>query len=124
MKLLYRELIYSETNSEPVSNRMPECLKTPLLLPQQQLGNKALKIAGDLLGISEIRDCKSAAKYVTEKLKMALSKACDSSIAEMLEIMPGNEEQKDKLKNTLNELFMDPNTGNVKKVKTCPCTCP
>ena len=95
LKYLYRELIYSETNSDPVSNRMSECLK-PDLLPQQQLANKALKMVGNILGISEIKDCDSAANYVNEKLKMILSKVCPSSVNEMLEILPGDEEKKDK----------------------------
>ena len=120
MKYLYRELIYSETNSEPVSNRMSECLNTPDLLPQQQLANKALKMVGNILGISEMKDCESAAKYMDEKLKMILSLVCPSSVNEMLEILPGDEEKKDKIKNMAKEQSW---VFSQQMSEMCPCTC-
>merc|ERR1712198_819822 len=108
-----------ETNSDPVSNRISECLK-PDLLPQQQLANKALEMVGNILGISEIKDCDSAANYVNEKLKMILSKVCPSSVNEMLEILPGDEEKKDKIKNMAKEQSW---VFSQQMSEMCPCTC-
>merc|ERR1712136_597551 len=78
-----------ETNSDPVSNRVSECLK-PDLLPQQQLANKALKMV------------------------------CPSSVNEMLEILPGDKEKKDKIKNMAKEQSW---VFSQQMAEMCPCTC-
>ena len=77
------------------------------------------------LGISEVTDCESAAKYVTKKLKSTLSKACDSTITEMLDIVSEDEELKDRIKNKMRTYPLVGDESNTAKVKEyCPCTCP
>ena len=92
---------------------------------KEMMGNQALGYAGKKLGISEVTDCESAAKYVTKKLKSTLSKACDSTITEMLDIVSEDEELKDRIKNKMRTYPLvgdEPNTAKVKEY--CPCTCP
>ena len=71
--------------------------KSPTCPHRQREHDERIQYAGNLLGIAEITDCDSGISYVMKEFEMTKLEICNSELAKLLEIIPGDQESKDKI---------------------------
>ena len=88
---------------------------------KQKIVDERVQYAGNLLGIPEITDCDSGVSYVMKEFEMNKLEICDSNIAKLLDIVPGDQGGKDKIVKLMIDKGIDLNTRKLKEA--CICTC-